>query len=114
MLIALMLAVEPTCRPPDNCPSPDEVVAAFNAFEQAIEWDLQADASRETTDIVSVTVHRTRRVTKLRCATARAQPTVVQCSGILHRYGSRSKQSFHLTKIAEGWRFDPKLTSPPE
>ncbi|MCA1198728.1 hypothetical protein K9B35_12180 [Sphingomonas sp. R647] len=109
MLVAMVLAAGSGCAAPVSCPSPQDVVAAFNAFEGDLEWDLQADASRESDDVVSVAVHRTRRVTDLRCTTVEAEQPTVACRGVLHRMSSRSRQNFRLIRTADGWRLEDHL-----
>lgn len=110
MLFAMVLAAGSGCAAPVSCPSPQEVIAAFNAFEGDLEWDLQADASRGSDDVVSVAVHRTRRVTALRCTPVEAEQATVTCRGVLHRMSSRSRQNFRLVLTADGWRLEDHLT----
>jgi hypothetical protein len=108
----MMLAAGSGCAAPVSCPSPQDVVAAFNAFEGDLEWDLQADASRESDDVVSVAVHRTRRVTNLRCTPVQAEQPTVTCRGVLHRMSSRARQRFTLVRTTEGWRLEDHLNRP--
>lgn len=109
MLVAMMLAAGSGCAAPISCPTPHDVVAAFNAFESALEWDLQADASRQSDDVVSVAVHRTRRITGLHYTPVEAEQPTVACRGVLHRMSSRSRQSFRLVRTTEGWRLEDHL-----
>lgn len=106
MLVAIVLAAGSGCAAPVSCPSPQDVVAAFNAFEADLEWDLQADASRQSDDVVSVAVHRTRRITGLRCAPVEAEQPTVTCRGVVHRMNSRARQNFRLIRTADGWRHE--------
>lgn len=109
MLVAMLIAAGSGCAAPVSCPSPQDVVAAFNAFEGDLEWDLQADASRQSDDVVSVAVHRTRRITGLRCTPVEAKQPTAACRGVVHRMSSRSRQNFRLIRTAEGWRLEDHL-----
>jgi hypothetical protein len=109
MLAALLLTAGSGCGAPVPCPSPRDVVVAFNAFETGLEWDLQADATRTSDDVVWASVHRTKRITGLRCTPAGAQQPMVTCRGIVHRMSSRSRQTFQLVLTADGWRLAEHL-----